>query len=573
MDNGDGVVGVAPGARLWAVKIFSDDGGGAALESEVTCGLDYVRAMAGTIEVINLSIGANYGYDLGPCWATPYHQAYCNVVNNGVTVVVAAQNWTINARTVVPAQFDEVITVSAYYDSDGKRGGLGKDSDCTPLGGRTGVQKDDTFACFSNYGADIDISAPGMDVYSTYSIDADWVEDECPSPTYCYMSGTSMATPHVAGAVALLAAQQGRMSPAATKSRLLLAAERGPVPLDRDGFNEPMLNVAQLGPGTITAPVRAKVGDWVTVTIDGFTPGERAIVRLDGTYVGGDTIDYEGTGSRTFTVPATVAGSHTISVSTGQRTRTAKLRINPLVKLDSTSGTVGSTVNAQLRGFGSGESVLVSFDTGSGVRSLVRATASGVGSADVSFVVPTSSRGKHRVSATGSLGNGTYTSYFTRQSAFVSSGTPESGRLVRVQVRGFVAGELVEARFDAPDAAGLGTVTASSTGSGSVAVRIPAEANEGSHDLWLIGNQGTTVRLPLTIEAAVVPTPTTSATSTVEPTVTTPVETPTIEPATESPVPTETATIAIPTETPTTAAPTETQTPAPEGSAVDSGDT
>ena len=93
--------------------------------------------------------------------------------------------------------------------------------------------------------------------------------------------------------------------------------------------------------------------------------------------------------------------------------------------------------------------MLVSFDTGGGVRSLVRATASSTGSADVSFVVPASSRGKHRVSATGSLGNGTYTSYFTRQNAFVSSGTPEPGRLVRVQVRGFVAGELVEARFEA----------------------------------------------------------------------------------------------------------------------------
>ena len=551
MDNGDGVVGVAPGARLWAVKIFSDDGGGAALESEVTCGLDYVRGMAGTIEVINLSIGSNYGYDLGPCWATPYHQAYCNVVNSGVTVVVAAQNWTINARTVVPAQFDEVITVSAYYDSDGRRGGLGKDSDCTPLGGRKGIQKDDTFACFSNYGADIDISAPGMDVYSTYSVDADWVEDECPSPTYCYMSGTSMATPHVAGAVALIAAQQGRMSPAATKSRLLLTAERGPVPLDPDGIGEPMLNVAQLGLGTVTAPVRAKVGDRVMVSIDGFTPGERAIVRLDGKYMGGDTIEDDGTGSRSFTVPATVAGSHTISVSTGQRTRTASLRINPLIRLETTSGIVGSTVNAQLRGFGGGESVLVSFDTGGGVRSLVRATASSTGSADVSFIVPASSRGKHRVSATGSLGNGTYTSYFTRQSAFISSGTPEPGRLVRVQVRGFVAGEVVEAYFDTSETASLGSVTVSVDWQRQRGCPHSGRRERGSHDLWLVGNQRTMARMPLTVAAAAVPTPTASATSTVEPTGTVPAESPTVETPTETPVPTETATIEIPTETPT----------------------
>jgi subtilisin family serine protease len=164
LDNGIGVVGVAPGARLWAVKIFSDDQYGAAYESEVMCGLEFVRQNAATIEVINLSIGANYGYDLGPCWADAYHQAYCNTVSSGVTVVVAAQNWTINARTVVPAQFDEVITVSAYYDSDGRRGGEGPVSDCTPRGGVKGVQQDDTFACFSNFGLDIDISAPGMDV-------------------------------------------------------------------------------------------------------------------------------------------------------------------------------------------------------------------------------------------------------------------------------------------------------------------------------------------------------------------------------------------------------------------------
>ena len=259
----------------------------------------------------------------------PYHQAYCNVVNSGVTVVVAAQNWTINARTVVPAQFDEVITVSAFYDSDGIRGGHGPVSDCTPLGGSKGVQKDDTFACFSNYGHDIDISAPGMDVYSTYSLYADAVDDECPSETFCYMSGTSMATPHVAGAVALIAAQQGRMSPSATKARLLLTGERGPVPLDRDGLNEPMLNVAQLGRGEISAPRHAKVGNRVQVVVTGFTPGERAIFRFDGDYIGGDWIDDAGEGARAFTVPAMTAGRYRIAVSTGQRTVSRMIEIDP----------------------------------------------------------------------------------------------------------------------------------------------------------------------------------------------------------------------------------------------------
>jgi subtilisin family serine protease len=569
LDNNTGVVGVAPGARLWAVKIFSDDGGGAALESEVTCGLDYVRGMAGTIEVINLSIGANYGYDLGGCAAHPYHQAYCNVVNSGVTVVVAAQNWTINARTVVPAQFDEVITVSAYYDSDGKRGGLGPISDCTPRGGSRGVQDDDTFACFSNYGHDIDISAPGMDVLSTFSANAEPDPDYCPSSTYCEMSGTSMATPHVAGAVALIHAQQGRMPPSATKARLLLTAERGPVPLDPDGLDEPMLNVAQLGKGTIDAPGRVKVGQRIEVEVDEFTPGERAIFRLDGTYVGGDTIDDDGTGSRRFTVPEMTDGHYRMTVSTGQRQVSATIKIAPLITLAVTSGPVGETVNVRLRGFGDRESVLITFDTGPVTRSMIRVTISPNGSADTSFVVPPSTDGRHRVTATGNKGNSTYASFVTRPSAHISGGTPEPGRLVRVQIRGYEASEGVEVRYDTQAGAVLGSTSVSSTGSGSIAVRIPAGSSNGEHYLWLLGDAGNRFRVPLTISGTGLPTPTPSATSTPapgetavpteEPPTATPTEVPTETPAD---VPTETATPVVPTET-STVAPTETSTPEP----------
>jgi hypothetical protein len=265
-------------------------------------------------------------------------------------------------------------------------------------------------------------------------------------------------------------------------------------------------------------------------------------------------------------VPETTAGSHTITVSNGQRTRGAKLRVNPLITLLSTSGTVGSTVGAQLRGFGAGESVLVTFDTGGGVRSLARVSTSSKGSGDISFIVPASARGKHRVSASGSAGNGTYTTYFTRQSAWVSSGTPAPGRLVRVQIRGFGAGEPVEVRFDAPDAIALGSVTASATGSGSVAVRIPSDSPEGSHDLWLVGSQGTSARVPLTITMAERPTPT--ATFPPEPTMTIPAETATIEVPTDIPVPTETPVVETPTETPAVS-----DTPASDGSPVVSGDT
>jgi len=561
-DNGSGVVGVAPGARLWAIKIFSDDGGGAARESEVICALDYVRAHADVIDAVNLSIGADYGYDLGGCGATVYHQAYCNLVVAGVTVIVAAQNWTINARTVVPAQFDEVVTVSALYDGDGLRGGLGPNSDCTPRGGIKGVQKDDTFACFSNYGADIDIAAPGMDVYSTYSADAD--QDDCPSPTFCFMSGTSMATPHVSGAVALLVAQQGRMSPSAIKARLLTNAEPGPVPLDPDSFHEPMLNVGVLDPGGFTVPERANVGDRVPVTVTGFAPETRVILRVDGIYLGGLTVGDDGSGDRTVTIPALNSGLHVLTASNNAKTLAAPARIAPLVRLATTSGPVGSTPSITLRGFRSGESILITIDSGNEVRTLSRVTAStATGSANVIVTIPPSPAGKHRVSAVGSLGSSTRTTWTTQPSAAVTAGDAAPGALVRIAWLGFAASVPIEARFDTQAGPVLASGMTSPTGSGSLAVRISGDVTAGRHYLWLIDSAGNKVRVVMDVtgEAANPPPPTAAATPTLAPSA---IATATSS-AMSSATPTKSPTL-VPIETPTviasaTTAVIETTTP------------
>ena len=101
-DNTLGVVGVAPAARLWAVKVLRSDGGGT--WSSVICGLDWVAARANTIDVVNMSLsGYDPSADTSTCADDALHQAICNVVNMAQIPVVAAGNDTDNARSYAPA--------------------------------------------------------------------------------------------------------------------------------------------------------------------------------------------------------------------------------------------------------------------------------------------------------------------------------------------------------------------------------------------------------------------------------------------------------------------------------------
>ena len=116
-DNNIGVVGTAPRARIWALKVLPDKGKGD--ESDVIEGLNYVAAHANEIEVVNLSL-RHIGFSF------PYFVAITILVARGVVVVAPAGNDNIDANSVAPAHVPWAITVSAITDSDGKCGGAGR---------------------------------------------------------------------------------------------------------------------------------------------------------------------------------------------------------------------------------------------------------------------------------------------------------------------------------------------------------------------------------------------------------------------------------------------------------------
>jgi subtilisin len=245
-DNGFGVVGVAAGARLWSVKVLDHHGNG--FNSWLVCGLDWVATRADPnnaavprIEVANMSL-RTAGADDGNCGLTNgdlLHQAICRLNRAGVTAVVAAGNDSKDAADWVPAAYDEVITVSALADYDGRPGGLA----ARPAGCSV---PDDAFAGFSNYGRDVDLIAPGVCVRSTFK-----------GSSYTRMSGTSMATPHVAGGAALYhlhEARAGRKRPTPPQTLAALrstASGKWRVTTDADARHEPLLNVASfdIAPG------------------------------------------------------------------------------------------------------------------------------------------------------------------------------------------------------------------------------------------------------------------------------------------------------------------------------------
>lgn len=231
-DNAIGVVGVAPGARLWSVRVLDENREGSL--SSLLCGVDWVTLNAGRIDVANMSIEgyASEPAATGCATGDALHDAICRSVTAGVVYTVAAGNSGFDASGAVPAAYDEVITVSALTDLDGKPGGTAA-TRCAAAGS----DRDDTFAAYSNFGDDITVIAPGTCIRSTSNEGA----------SYATRSGTSMAAAHVAGAAALHLS----LHPAATPDDVRRALRRAATSAwnstdDRDPEKEPLVNVDAL---------------------------------------------------------------------------------------------------------------------------------------------------------------------------------------------------------------------------------------------------------------------------------------------------------------------------------------
>ncbi|WCD95784.1 S8 family peptidase [Streptomyces sp. HUAS 31] len=168
--------GVAKKAKIVAVRVLDNSGSGTT--AGVIAGIDWVTNNHSGPSVANLSLGGGA--------STTLDTAVRNSIASGVTYAVAAGNSSASASSYSPARVTEAITVGATTSSDAR-------------------------ASYSNYGSVLDIFAPGS------SITAGWYTSDTATNT---ISGTSMATPHVAGAAAVYLASHTSATPAAVASAL-----------------------------------------------------------------------------------------------------------------------------------------------------------------------------------------------------------------------------------------------------------------------------------------------------------------------------------------------------------------
>jgi len=174
---GGSTFGVAKGVRLFAVRVLNCSGSGA--NSGVIAGVNWVTANHISPSVANMSLGGGASSALDT--------AVNNSINSGVTYAIAAGNANTNAANSSPARVAAAITVGSSTISDAR-------------------------SSFSNFGSVVDIFAPGSSILSA------WRTSDTATAT---LSGTSMATPHVAGVAARFLQSNPGSSPATVRNEIV----------------------------------------------------------------------------------------------------------------------------------------------------------------------------------------------------------------------------------------------------------------------------------------------------------------------------------------------------------------
>ncbi|CAD6456269.1 d8f3fb16-a9a2-4889-868b-a7b6ea0050cf [Sclerotinia trifoliorum] len=182
---GGSTYGVAKAAKIVGVKVL--DASGSGTTAGVISGIQWVATNHVSKSVLSMSLGGGFSSSL--------NSAVASTIASGVTVVVAAGNDNANAANTSPASTPDAITVGAIDTTDAR-------------------------ASFSNYGSVLDVFAPGVNVLSS------WIGSTSATNT---ISGTSMATPHVAGLAAYLIALEGLSTPAAVAARIKTLATSGSI--------------------------------------------------------------------------------------------------------------------------------------------------------------------------------------------------------------------------------------------------------------------------------------------------------------------------------------------------------